>query len=228
MSGTRYPARKCGSSRGSGTEAPSLPGSPAALMTLSRASVGASSSPGPLAALPPNSGDLRNGSGWLVTSQENSTESFLTGFSCGQGSKRWNLKLVILHVPLRCKKVRNSIIMCKAAFSDSGLAKPPRKQNRHLPPAARLWISAPSAEGWASGSQWTGRDPSPGPCLAQRGVGVCPSRPNSSEALRDSASVATLGPDAGSWACTAGRWQRGPGQAQVGGRGRGLIPHRHR
>lgn len=61
---------------GVGREALSLPGSPAALTTLSTATVGASSNPGPSAALPPNSGDLRHGSGWQVTSRENSTEFF--------------------------------------------------------------------------------------------------------------------------------------------------------
>lgn len=124
--------------------------------------------------------------GWLLPRriQRILRNPFLTGLLRGQGSKKWNLKLVTCHVPLRCKKVRNSITARIAAFSAGDPAKPPREQNRRLPPAARR-SGPPSPIGGGLGTRKPGDGPGPLPraLLSTAGCGGYLVRPDSSEAL---------------------------------------------
>lgn len=123
--------------------------------------------------------------GWLLPRriQRILRNPSLTGFLRGQGSKKWNLKLVTFHVPLRCKKVRNSMIVRMAAFSACDPAKPPRKQNGRLSPAAPRSGSLSLIGGrgiWKPGD-WPG--PLPRALFSTAGSGGYLGGPDSSEAL---------------------------------------------
>ena len=64
--------------------------------------------------------------------------------SGAQGPQRWTCKSVAFHIPLRCKKVRNSIMARTASLSGSSLSKfpkPERDATHDLPLA--LWGSRP-------------------------------------------------------------------------------------